>query len=258
MKLRRDDDVQLNFDDSGYGSPVLFIHGWGCNREIFQAQIDVLSTIYRVVAIDLRGHGDSDAPHQKYTMGMFADDVAWLCMQLDLHKPVIVGHGMGGIIALELAARYPNIPHGIVLIDSVLFPDQSEGAIAASDSDPLYRSAPWIVVSDTIAKVALAIEHGKRYNSIVDAMEKTPHHVLMSTLENHTSNYDPTDAAARCKLPIAYVGSANSSCKIKTLKEKCPQLMLGQVEGTGYFSILEKPRDVCVLLMKFIYAFTLQ
>ena len=54
---------------------------------------------------DLRGHGRSDVPHQDYTMAAFADDLAWPCTELELTKPVVVGHSMGGNVALKLAAR---------------------------------------------------------------------------------------------------------------------------------------------------------
>jgi pimeloyl-ACP methyl ester carboxylesterase len=49
-------------------------------------------------------------------MAAFADDLAWLCTELALTKPIVIGHSMGGNVALELAARYPEIPASIVLI----------------------------------------------------------------------------------------------------------------------------------------------
>ena len=58
-------------------------------------------------------------------MAAFADDLAWLCTELALTKPIVVGHSMGGNVALELAARYPEIPVSIVLIDSLILPRQS-------------------------------------------------------------------------------------------------------------------------------------
>ncbi len=62
---------------------------------------------HSVMALDLRGHGRSDKPDQQYTMRVFADDVAWLCAELELTKPILIGHSMGGIISFDLAARYP-------------------------------------------------------------------------------------------------------------------------------------------------------
>jgi pimeloyl-ACP methyl ester carboxylesterase len=75
--------------------------------------------------VDLRGHGESDAPHQDYTMAVFADDLAWLCTELALMRPIVVGHSMGGNVALELAARYPGLPSSLVMIDSVVLPPRA-------------------------------------------------------------------------------------------------------------------------------------
>jgi pimeloyl-ACP methyl ester carboxylesterase len=70
---------------------------------------------HRVVRLDLRGHGQSDKPLQSYTMEAFADDVAWMCTELGLRGPVIIGHSMGSIVAFDLACRYPELPLAIII-----------------------------------------------------------------------------------------------------------------------------------------------
>ena len=77
---------------------------------------------HRVVSVDLRGHGQSGKPQQSYTLAAFADDLAWICNELGLDRPVIVGHSMGGAIALELAARGLEWLRGIVLLDTAVLP----------------------------------------------------------------------------------------------------------------------------------------
>jgi pimeloyl-ACP methyl ester carboxylesterase len=70
---------------------LVFIHGWIGDHRALLPQITHIARAKRVVAINLRGHGDSDAPEQEYTIGGFADDIAWQCRQLGLDRPVIVG-----------------------------------------------------------------------------------------------------------------------------------------------------------------------
>jgi pimeloyl-ACP methyl ester carboxylesterase len=74
------------------------------------------------VAVDLRGHGQSDAPQQEYTIEGFADDLAWVCARLGLENPVVVGHSLGGRICLALAASYPDLPVAVVAMDSTIVP----------------------------------------------------------------------------------------------------------------------------------------
>src|SRR5580698_5963929 len=126
MQLIKRNGVGLAYEEMNSAAPpIILIHGWSCDHTVFARQAKVLSQSHHVVLVDLRGHGMSDAPHQDYTMAAFADDLAWLCTELALAKPIVVGHSMGGNVALELAARHPEIPASIVLIDSVVFPSQS-------------------------------------------------------------------------------------------------------------------------------------
>src|SRR5262245_1711421 len=87
------------------GPPVVLVHGWCCDHTYLEPQRRHLSASRRAVAVDLLGHGRSDKPVQPYSISGFADDVAWMCGELGLAKPIVVGHSMGGIVSLELAAR---------------------------------------------------------------------------------------------------------------------------------------------------------
>jgi pimeloyl-ACP methyl ester carboxylesterase len=88
------DGVALFYEEAGEGeAPVLLVHGWCCDHAYFAPQFEhFVRRGHRVVAVDLRGHGRSDKPHQHYVMQLFADDLAWTCERLDLARPVVVGH----------------------------------------------------------------------------------------------------------------------------------------------------------------------
>jgi pimeloyl-ACP methyl ester carboxylesterase len=128
--LRREDGVALFYEEAeGDDPPVLLIHGIGCDHTTFAPQFEHFARRgHRVVAVDLRGHGKSDKPHHSYTMQLFADDLAWMCAQLGLEKPVVIGHSMGGVVALAL--RYPELPSAIVMIDApVVRPDEGSATM---------------------------------------------------------------------------------------------------------------------------------
>jgi pimeloyl-ACP methyl ester carboxylesterase len=120
MPFLHRDNVALYVEDvAGAGRPIVLIHGWCCDHTYFAPQTSHFASLgHRVVSPDLRGHGRSDKPHQPYPIGAFADDVAWLCRELKLPKPILVGHSMGGIVSFDVAARYPELPGAIVMLDA--------------------------------------------------------------------------------------------------------------------------------------------
>src|SRR5215510_12800081 len=131
---------------SGDGrDPIVFVHGWCCDHTHFAPQFGHFSARHRVVAVDQRGFGASDKPQQSYTIEGFADDLAWLCRELGLVKPALVGHSMGGAIVLATAARHPDLPRAIALCDPAVIPPPFIRAaidpFLAQLATPSYREA---------------------------------------------------------------------------------------------------------------------
>src|SRR5687767_7651858 len=110
MSSAQRDDLSLYYQQEGSGDPPLvFVHGWCCNHTFFQLQFDHFKASHAVTTLDLRGCGSSDRPRDGYDIPTLADDVAWLCGALKILKPIIVGHSLGGMIGIELAARSPTL-----------------------------------------------------------------------------------------------------------------------------------------------------
>src|SRR5205085_10062627 len=109
--LKRD-GVRLAYFEAGpaHGRtpPLILVNGWTGDHRIFTPQIDHFAKSRRVVAIDLRGHGGSDAPQREYTMAGFADDIACQSAELGLHRAVVDRHSMGGPSSLDLAGPPPE------------------------------------------------------------------------------------------------------------------------------------------------------
>ncbi len=110
----------MAYRDEGHGRPILLIHGWGVSAAMFAAQTESLAAHFRVVAVDLRGHGQSVPYTDGMRFGQFADDVAALISELGLEDVCLVGWSMGAMVAWDLLLRYPQASvAGLVTIDMV-------------------------------------------------------------------------------------------------------------------------------------------
>ena len=99
-----EDGVEIHFEILGTGSPALvFIHGWNCDRSYWSAQLPFFAATHQVVAIDLAGHGDSGVSRETWSMANFGADVTAVADALQLEDIILVGHSMGGPVALEAA-----------------------------------------------------------------------------------------------------------------------------------------------------------
>lgn len=119
--------MRLAFTDKGPGPAVVLLHGFPLGRDMWMEQIGGIGSIYKIVAPDLRGHGDSPAPEGDYTIDGMADDVIELLDTLGLTEPVVLGGlSMGGYVALSLIARYPRRFRGLMLMDTRAEADSPE------------------------------------------------------------------------------------------------------------------------------------
>lgn len=112
-------DVTLHRVQWGTSGPaIVCVHGLTANAFCYQAFADQLAFDHQVIAYDLRGRGDSDRPEQGYSIPIHAQDLANLIDELELDRPIIVGHSLGALISLNFASHYPEKLSKLVLIDA--------------------------------------------------------------------------------------------------------------------------------------------
>jgi pimeloyl-ACP methyl ester carboxylesterase len=120
---------------------VLLVHCWMCDRSFWDAQVPALAPRYRVIAIDLPGHGRASARRAAWSVSGYGEDVAGLIAALDLSNVVLVGHSMGGPVSLRAAALAPGRVLGVVAVDSLhdaefdYSGERVEGFLQAFESD---------------------------------------------------------------------------------------------------------------------------
>jgi pimeloyl-ACP methyl ester carboxylesterase len=114
------DGVLISYEVYGSGDPTLvFVHGWSCDARYWRAQAPVFSKKYRVVVLDLAGHGHSGMARSTYTMGAFGEDVRAVTEATGSNKVILIGHSMGGSVIAEAARLMPNRIVGLIGIDTL-------------------------------------------------------------------------------------------------------------------------------------------
>ncbi|MEN8242303.1 MAG: alpha/beta hydrolase [Chloroflexota bacterium] len=119
-------DLNVYYEDHGAGEPLVFIHGLGSSTKDWEHQVDHFSTRYRVILVDVRGHGQTGKPAGPYSVQMFAQDLAGLIGALGIPAAHLCGISMGGMIAFQMAVDYPEMVKTLTVVNS--------GANLVSDS----------------------------------------------------------------------------------------------------------------------------
>jgi pimeloyl-ACP methyl ester carboxylesterase len=241
--------VRLVYTDSGEGSPpLLFVHGWCCDRGYWREQTGVFAQDHRVVAVDLRGHGESDKPHQSYAMDAFVDDLVWLVGELGLDRPVVVGHSMGGAIATLLGSRHPEVVRGLVLVDpAILVPEEHHAAMRDAMRGPDPRAYTATLIASFITESTppgLAEEITRR-------MLETPVHVMASAGESIWT-FDQWGAFHSLDVPLLIVSAPGLGDFHRNAADLNPLARVEIVPDAGHFLQLEKPDVVNRYLADFV------
>ncbi len=109
-------DHEVMYTDKGEGEVIVFLHGWGCSKEIFEDLASRYSDKYRVITIDLPGFGESEEPKKNVDSGFYVNVLQDLLSSINVSKPILVGHSFGGKISMLYASLYDVSK--LILIDS--------------------------------------------------------------------------------------------------------------------------------------------
>ena len=114
------DGVHIEYRVYGAGEPaIVLVHGWSCDANYWNEQLAPLKAKYTVVAVDLAGHGASGKNRSDWSMASYGEDVAAVVRQIPNHQVIIVGHSMGGTVALEATRRIGDRVIGIIAVDAL-------------------------------------------------------------------------------------------------------------------------------------------
>lgn len=166
--------------DVGKGVPVLLLHGWTCDSHDWSWQLPAFESTYRVVAVDLRGHGRSDIPAPGgYRPSDYVGDIERLISSCYPGESfIVIGHSMGGQIGARLAAKRPDLVRALVSVDGALGFSDAVGKVFAKTAHDLETGDP-----TDVAQTLLAHAYDKRTDPALirwhaRRVQGTPAHVV--------------------------------------------------------------------------------
>jgi pimeloyl-ACP methyl ester carboxylesterase len=248
--VTKSDGVEIAYTVEGQGDPpIVFVHGWSCDRTFFAPQIEHFGERHKVAALDLRGHGLSEAVEADiYTVEQLADDVAAVISATDMDRPVVIGHSLGALVALAVGAR-PGMAGGVVMVDPASFPDDEVKAFfrdavgrIRSDHDGSWRRAfveSMFLPSDRVLR-----------REIIMAVGRQPIGPAAAALAS-IAEFD-VEVVRRVGVPVLAIGAAHPSTAVTTLREFCPGASIGQTVGAGHFNQLEVPDQVNAMIARWL------
>ena len=255
MPSIRRNGASVFYEDLGAGDPpIVFVHGIG-SHDGFAPQIGHFGSSHRVVAPDLPGFGQSPpAPERGYAITDYAEDVAWLCNELDVRSPVIAGHSMGAAIAFEIAAARPELPSAIVLLDPL--PVVPLPALRAQRADlltaltgPDYRDA---LRAFAESRMFRPTDDPQVRARIVADMCATPQQVLVPAFAS-ISEWSGEHLAPAVRCPVLLITAGDGlPADIARTRELVAGLELGRTVGAGHFAHVLSPEQVNAMIDRFL------
>lgn len=110
--------LMLNYVVEGEGETLLFIHGLSDNLLYWEVLASFLKKDYRILRVDLRGHGESPLGSDEITVDVYSDDLKSLLDELDINNVNIIGFSLGGSVALDFAIKHPDMVSSLVLMST--------------------------------------------------------------------------------------------------------------------------------------------
>lgn len=244
--------LRLYYERAGSGEPeLLFVPGWCCDHAAFRPQFEHFAREHSVTALDLRGVGRSDRPGAGYSIPELAEDIAALCAVVGIANPVVVGHSLGGMIAVELAARSPELPRALVLVDpGPLDPTPETVEFYAGFAQQLEGPGGERIRRAYVADMGARDEELGGW--IVDHMCSVEQPVAAAVMRG-VSEWNGRDPLSRCALPIllirAQIGPNTDVFRLRRIK---PDLEVAITVGAGHFNQLEVPDQVNAMIERFL------
>ena len=246
-------DGGLSFVEAGSGGhPLVFVHGWSCNRSHMRGLFQHFAVSRHVLSPDLPGHGETPLRDVPVTFTGFSRALAQFCTAHDLRNATLVGHSMGGVLAVYAAGICPDRVARVVNLDGAL-PLRLEALAAYAQLFAEVRRDGFRAAVEPFVRKAFFLpgEAGAEADAIVASMMSSPEGVAEQLL----GQFPTVDAAAAlgaCDVPVLYVGSSHPRFDATAVECLRPDIWIARAAVSGHFVQVFALAQVIVMIEQFL------
>ncbi len=252
---------KVNFSDTGKGRTVVLLHGFLGSHKIWENTISNLSKSYRVIAIDLPGHGNTECFGYVHSMELMAKSVKAVMDNLRLKKYVIIGHSMGGYIGLAFVELFPDNLKGLCLFHSSAYSDTDEKKRDRTRSIKVVKANHKIYTTEVI-KNLFATQNSKYLKKEIAFAQKIASNVskqsIIASLEGMKDRPNRDIILGLASYPVMMIiGELDNVLPYQQLLEQSElikQKHLLYLEYDGHMGFLENPNMCNKQIRKFLRA----
>jgi pimeloyl-ACP methyl ester carboxylesterase len=248
------DGARVHYKSLGSGEDaVVLVHGWTCDLTFWTGQAAALASRGRVLALDLPGHGRSDAPARDYTMDLFARAVEAVLADGGVARATLVGHSMGTAVVRQVVRRSPGKVVALVAVDGALRPFLTDPGrrrdfLARFDGERGLESRREMVESMWSPSTTEAVKERVRA-AMLGTSPRTAASAMKGMLDDAVWTEDPIRVPLLLLLAPSPHWDADYEAYVRKL---APAAEFVRVPGTGHFLMLEKPDEVNTALLSFL------
>lgn len=254
-------DTALHICDSEQGDKcVVLLHGYLENMFVWEEFIPLLYKQVRVVTIDLPGHGISEVKGECHTMEYLADTVAAALDTLGVEQAFIVGHSMGGYVALALCERHPDRCAGIVLLSSTPNADSDEKRKNREREIALVRAGKKELLAKTAPEAGFAVENRRRLASYIEDLVETVHLTedggIIALLAGMAMRPDRNEMLRKSAVPQLFILGRKDGYISEEVGQKMAdahsQAQTVWLPNSGHMGFIEEPDACAQALLNFV------
>ncbi len=244
------DNIIISYNVEGNGKPALvFVHGWCCDKSYWKHQVPYFAEKYKVITIDLAGHGKSGLGRKTWSVEAFGNDVVAVLEQLNINQAILIGHSMGGPVIVEAARQTPKRIIGLVGVDTynnieeTYSQEQIEEFISPFMTNFVETTRNFVRGMFTPDADSLIVEQ------IANDMSSAPPKVGIGAMQELAS-YDIIKTLKDVQISIVCINSDKWPTNVEAGQRHVISFELKLMPGIGHFVMIEEPDKFNKLLNK--------